>query len=95
MTALQALILEQQQDDRSRRISKNKREINLEPQSLAWMPVSWGEPPQLAICNIDHTCAHCNSRKPTYDHTRQIAGISFLRAHKQIVGACCDCGFSF
>ena len=95
MTVLEKLIIEQAKDDKKRRISKNKRENNFSSQTLSRIRATWGEPAQIVSCRIDRTCARCNSRKPTYESTQLIAGISFLKDNKQIVGACCDCGFSF
>ena len=96
---LQELVTQQQQDDKSRRVSKSGHEITIPPAELVVIAdslmlkhgrkfsISWGMPAKIAQCKDDKHCPQCGcSRQSGFD-----IGIS----RGLIFGCRCECGFAF
>ena len=106
---LNTLIEQQANDRKSRYVSKDARESNFEYKALIELSdslqskkdadsrISWGKPAKIAACRDSNACGVCRNRTAQYSdgNTALIAGVDFARDKGEIVGACCDCGFSF
>ena len=70
---------------------------DIQAKKEAGSKISWGQPAKIAACRDSHSCGSCKSRSATYNdgNTALVSGVDFTEDKGEIVGACCDCGFSF
>ena len=110
MAEIRKLIKEQSEDCCSDHVSKDAREVTIDPAKLVGMvddmqakkeknkSITWGKPAKIAVCRDTRSCGVCENRPDNaiYEQTILISGIDFDRTERgSIIGAYCCCGFSF